>query len=139
MQISPYLTFSGDCEAAFKFYQQSLGGELTMSPFGETPACDHVPADWKNKIMHARLQIGDTVLMASDNPPGMQQPAAGFSVSMNVDTPAEAERIFAALAEGGKIMMPIEKTFWADRFGMLVDQFGTPWMINCEGTERGKP
>jgi PhnB protein len=104
-----------------------------MLPHEGTPAAENVPADWRKKIMHARLSVGGKVfLMASDAPPDHYEPMKGFSVTLNIDDPAEAERMFHALAEGGTVRMPIQKTFWAVRFGMLVDQFGTPWMINCE-------
>ena len=132
MQLNPYLFFSGQCEAAFKFYAQVLGGKIdAMLTHEGTPAESHVPAEWRSKIMHARMTIGDWVLMASDAPPGRSQPPQGFSVHISVDEPAEAERIFKALADGGQVRMAIEQTFWAERFGMLVDRFGTPWMINC--------
>lgn len=135
MQLNPYLMFNGTCEAAFKFYEKVLGGKIeAMMPHEGTPAEEHVPAEWRKKIMHARLVLGDEVLMASDAPPEHFQPMKGFSVSLNVDKPAEAERIFQALSEKGSITMPLQQTFWASRFGMLVDQFGTPWMINCEGS-----
>ena len=135
MQLNPYLMFNGTCEAAFKFYGKVLGGKIeAMMPHEGTPAEEHVPEEWRKKIMHARLVIGDEVLMASDAPPEHFQPMKGFSVSLNVDKPAEAERIFQALSEKGSVTMPLQQTFWATRFGMLVDQFGTPWMINCEGS-----
>ena len=134
MQMNPYLTFKGQCEAAFKFYEKVLGGKIVaMMPHEGTPAADHVPAEWRSKIMHARLVLDDDrVLMGSDAPPGMQEEMKGFSVTLGVDKPAEAERIFQALAEDGTVRMPIQETFWATRFGMLTDRFGTPWMINCE-------
>jgi PhnB protein len=134
MQMNPYLTFKGQCEAAFKFYEKVLGGKIVaMMPHEGTPAADHVPAEWRSKIMHARLVLDDDrVLMGSDAPPGMQEEMKGFSVTLGVDKPAEAERIFHALAEDGTVRMPIQETFWATRFGMLTDRFGTPWMINCE-------
>jgi PhnB protein len=134
MQINPYLFFNGNCEDAFKFYARVLGGKIeAMLPHEGSPAEGHVPAEWRKKIMHARLNVGGEVLMASDAPPGRSEGAMkGFSVSLNVDKAAEAERIFKALSEKGTVRMPLEKTFWAARFGMLVDQFGTPWMINCE-------
>jgi PhnB protein len=133
MQLNPYLTFDGKCEDAFKFYAQVLGGKIeAMIPHEGTPAADHVPAEWRKKIMHARLSAGDWVLMASDAPPGHQEPMKGFSVSINVDAPADADRIFRALADKGTVRMPIQETFWAHRFGMLVDRFGTPWMVNCQ-------
>lgn len=133
MQINPYLFFNGNCEAAFKFYEQRLGGKIeAMMPHAGTPAEQHVPAEWRNKIMHARLVIDGQVLMGSDAPPKDYQGTKGFSVSLQIKDQAEAERIFHALEEKGKVTMPIQKTFWATRFGMLVDQFGIPWMINCE-------
>jgi PhnB protein len=133
MQMNPYLTFDGRCEAAFKFYEKVLGGKIVaMMPHEGTPAAEHVPPEWRNKIMHARLTIGDKVLMGSDAPAGQREEMKGFSVTLGIDDPAEAERVFHALAEKGTVRMPIQKTFWAARFGMLVDQFGTPWMINCE-------
>jgi len=134
MQMNPYLTFKGQCEAAFKFYEKVLGGKIVaMMPHEGTPAADHVPAEWRSKIMHARLMLADDkVLMGSDAPPGMHEEMKGFSVTLGIDKPAEAERIFHALAEDGTVRMPIQETFWAARFGMLTDRFGTPWMINCE-------
>jgi PhnB protein len=133
MQLNPYLFFDGQCEAAFKFYEKCLGGKITAMLVHEgTPAAEHVPPEHRNKIMHARLVVGDQVLMGSDAPPDHRQKPQGFSVTLGIDKPADAERIFHALAEGGNVTMPIAETFWANRFGMLVDKFGTPWMINCE-------
>jgi len=133
MKLNTYLMFNGQCEAAFKFYEQCLGGKIVaMMTHAGSPAEGHVPAEWHDKIMHARLTVGDSVLMGSDAPPGQQQEAKGFSVNIAVEDPLEAERIFHALAEKGTVQMPIQATFWADRFGMLVDRFGTPWMVNCE-------
>ena len=134
MQLNPYLTFNGTCEAAFKFYQQCLGGEIVMMmPFGETPGCEQMPAASRDKIMHARLVFDDQVLMASDNHPDHPYDGIkGCSLSLNVATAAEAERVFNALSKNGTVQMPLEPTFWAERFGMFVDQFGVPWMVNCE-------
>jgi PhnB protein len=133
MQLNPYLVFNGNCEAAFKFYEKVLGGKIeAMLPHEGTPAAEHVPPEWRNKIMHARLSVGDKVLMGSDAPPDHYEAMKGFSVTLGIDRPADAERIFHALAEKGTVRLPIQQTFWAARFGMLVDQFGTPWMINCE-------
>jgi PhnB protein len=133
MQLNPYLYFNGDCEAAFKFYERNLGAKIeAMMTHEGSPAADHVPADWRSKILHARLRLGDQVLMASDAPPGSFEKQQGFSINIGVNEPSEAERIFRALAENGKVTMPIAETFWAVRFGMLVDRFGIPWMINCE-------
>ena len=134
MQLISYLNFGGQCEAAFKFYAKCLGGKIeAMMTHEGTPAAGQVPADWRNKIVHARLSVGDQVLMGSDAPPSHFQKPQGFSVNIQVKDPAEADRIFHALGENGRAtIMPIQETFWAKRFGMLVDQFGTPWMINCE-------
>jgi PhnB protein len=135
MQLVPYLNFNGQCEEAFKFYEQCLGGKIVaMFTHRETPAAEHVSPEWQDRIMHARLVVGDAVLMGSDSPPEHFEEQKGMSVSLHLDDPAEAERIFHALAEGGDVRMPIQETFWAHRFGMLVDRFGTPWMINCEKT-----
>lgn len=133
MQLNPYLTFNGQCEAAFKFYEKCLGGKLVfMATFGNSPMADKAPPGWRDKIMHARLMVGDKVLMGSDAPPERYEKPQGISVTLGIDDPADAERIFHALADGGTVGMPIQKTFWALRFGMLVDRFGVPWMINCE-------
>jgi PhnB protein len=110
IQMNPYLNFNGQCEAAFKFYEKALGG----------------------KILHALLTVGDKVLMGSDAPPDHYERPQGISVSLGIENPADAERIFHALAENGTVRMPIQETFWAQRFGILVDQFDTPWMINCQ-------
>jgi PhnB protein len=132
MELTSYLNFNGQCEAAFKFYEKALGGKIeAMIPHEGTPAADHVPADWRKKILHARLLVGDQALMASDVPPDHYKKPQGFSVSIDVKTPAEAERVFRALEEGGAVIMQLQQTFWAARFGMVVDRFGTPWMINC--------
>ena len=133
MQMNPYLTFNGQCEAAFKFYEKCLGGKIeAMLPHKGTPAEAHTPPEWHDKIMHARLNVYGEVLMGSDAPPDHYKEPKGFSVSLQLKDPAESERIFNALAEGGKVGMPLQQTFWATRFGMLVDRFGIPWMINCD-------
>lgn len=133
MEINPYLMFNGNCEEAFKYYERCLGGKIeAMVPHAGTPAEQQVPAEWRNKILHARLTVNGQALMASDAPPGRQENFGGFSISINVSGAPEAERVFAALAEGGQVRMPIQETFWALRFGMLVDRFGVPWMVNCE-------
>jgi PhnB protein len=133
MQLNPYLTFNGQCEAAFKFYEKVLGGKIeAMMPHEGSPMADQVPPDWRRKIMHARLSVGGNVLMGSDAPPDRYDQMKGFTVMLGIDDPGQAERVFHALSENGLVQMPIQKTFWAARFGMLVDQFGTPWMINCE-------
>jgi PhnB protein len=133
MQMNPYLSFNGKCETAFKFYEKVLGGKMVMMlKYGESPAAAQSPPEFKDLIMHARLAVGDELLMGSDAPPHMYEPMKGVSVSLSIEKPAEADRIFGALSENGTVNMPIQETFWAQRFGMLVDQFGTSWMINCE-------
>jgi PhnB protein len=133
MKIQPYLTFSGNCRAAFTFYQATLGGEITsMMTHGNSPMADQVGPEWREAIMHARLDVGDQVLMGADAPPQYYTVPAGFSVSLSFATAEEAERVFAAFGEGGAVRMPIQETFWAVRFGMLIDRFGTPWIINCD-------
>jgi PhnB protein len=133
MQLNPYLSFDGRCKDAFKFYEKALGGKIVaMMTYGETPMRDQSPAEFHGKIIHARLTIGDEVLMGGDAPPNHYQPPKGITVTLGIDDPAEAERVFRALSENGTVTMPIAETFWAQRFGMLVDQFGIPWMVNCE-------
>jgi PhnB protein len=133
MKIEAYLNFNGTCAEAFRAYEQVLGGKITMMmTHGDSPMADQVPADWKDAVMHVRLEVGDQALMGSDAPPPYFQQPQGFSVSLQIREQAETERIYNALAEGGTVKMPLQKTFWAGRFGMLVDRFGTPWIINGE-------
>jgi len=134
MKINAYLGFDDQCEAAFRFYQQCLGGTLeALNRFGDTPACEHVPESHRNRIMHARLVVGDQAIMGSDSVPEHPfEGIKGVSLAINVDSASEAERVFNALAEGGQVCMPIAPTFWAVRFGMLIDRFGVSWMVNCE-------
>jgi PhnB protein len=132
VQINPYLNFNGDCAAAFRFYEKCLGGKIVMlQTHGESPMADQVPPEWRDRVLHARLEVDDAVLMGSDAPPEDYQKPQGLSVSLGVAKPEEAERIFNALADGATVQMPIQKTFWSVRFGMLVDRFGIPWMVNC--------
>jgi PhnB protein len=136
MQLNPYLMFNGQCEAAFKFYEKCLGGKIAFKiTNGESPMAKETPPERRNQILHARFVVGDMVLMGSDAPPERYEKPQGFFVSLGIEEPAEAERVFHALSEKGKVLMPIGETFWAIRFGMLVDQFGIPWMINCEKTD----
>ena len=132
--INTYLLFDGKCEEAFSLYAKVLGGKIeVMMPFEGSPAAKDTPANFRNKILHATMRIGDQVLMASDCPPekGYEKPA-GFSVNVSVKTPADAERVYNGLSAGGKITMPLSETFWAQKFGMFVDKYGIPWMVNCE-------
>jgi PhnB protein len=133
MQMNPYLNFNGQCEAAFKFYEKSLGGKIeAIMTFGNSPMAQQVSPEWGSKVVHARMNIGGMILLGSDAPPERYQKPQGFSVSISIKDPAETERMFHALAENGTVQMPVQKTFWSARFGMLVDQFGIPWMLNCE-------
>jgi len=136
MQINPYLFYDGKCEAAFRYYEKVLGGKIEMMMTHDSaPESMPTPPEWNKKIMHAKITIGGQILMASDAPPGHFQKPQGFSVSLTVDDPADAERKFMALAEGGTVNMPFGKTFFAKGFGMCVDQFGMPWMVNCPMAE----
>ena len=131
MTLNTYLVFNGQAEEAFKFYAQCLNAQILATfKHADTPAAAHVPANWQDKVMHIALKAGDSLLMGSDAPPDRFKAPQGFSVNIAVDDPTEAERIFAALSEGGTVGMPIQQTFWAVRFGMLVDRYGIPWMIN---------
>lgn len=131
--IQPYLMFSGRCEEALEFYRTALGAQIDMmmrfkdSP--EPPPPGMLPSGFENKVMHASFRIGGNILMASDGCEEGQR-FSGFSLSIAVATEAEADRFFAALSDGGQVQMPLEKTFWSPRFGMLTDRFGISWMIN---------
>ena len=132
MQLNCYLNFDGQCAAAFQFYERCFGGKIQMmATFGESPMAQQVAPESRNQIVHVTLAVGDSILMGCDAPPPHYQKPQGFSVQVGLDDPADAERLFQALSENGTIRMPLQETFWAARFGMLVDRFGTPWMINC--------
>ena len=134
MLVNPYLSFNGQCEAAFQFYERCLGARMgDVFRYAGSPMAAQVPADWQDKIMHGSLKVGDQVLMGADMVPSQYEAPKGFSLSLQIKSTADAERVFRDLANGGQIMMPLEQTLWAARFGMLVDRFGIPWMINCEG------
>lgn len=133
MQVQPYLFFDGRCEEAVEFYRKALGAQVDMlmryseSPEPAPPGM--VPPGSENKVMHASFRIGDTTVMASDDP--ADKPSfKGFSLSLSVSKEAEADRFFNALADGGKVQMPLTKTFWSPRFGMLTDRYGVGWMVN---------
>ncbi len=135
MKLNPHisLSFNGRCEAAFRFYERCLGGRIiNLFTWGNSPIANEAPAGWAEKIMHANLTIGETLISGSDVPPAHYEPPQGFEIMISPADPEDAERIFDALAENGTVKMPIQKTFWSLRFGVLVDQFGIPWSINCE-------
>ena len=135
MKINTYLAFSGQCEEAFQFYAKVLGGKIdAMIRHEGTPAEANVPPEWKSKIMHAHLTVDGASIMGGDAPPQHSPKPQGFSVAVHVNDPAQAEKIFNGLAEGGKVQMPIQQTFWSPRFGMLIDRYGVPWMVNTEQT-----
>jgi PhnB protein len=133
MRVNIYLRFNGTCEEAFNFYAQHCGGRIeTMQRFGDSPAQDQVPAALRKQVLHARLRLGDQVIMGSDAPPGRYQVPDWFSVSLTIDAIADAERVFKALSEKGSVQMPMAESFFAKRFGMATDRFGTPWMVLCQ-------
>jgi PhnB protein len=135
MWLNPYLMFNGQCETAFKFYEKCLLGKIViMMRYADTPMAEQMPPEWRDKIIHATLIWGNHRLQGADVPPESYLKPQGFSVLLNLDNAAEADRIFATLAENGVEEIPVQETFWALRFGTLVDQFGTPWLIQC-----GKP
>jgi PhnB protein len=137
MQLTAYLSFSGQCEAAFKFYEQSLGAQLgAIFRYAGSPMADTVPAEWGDKVMHGSVTIGGQVLMGADVVADQYEAPKGFSLSLHMTSASDADRIFGELSEGGRVLVPIEKTFWAERFGMVVDRFGVPWMINCESADQ---
>jgi len=131
-QLDTYLFFDGNCADAMRFYERTLGGKLDLMTHADSPMAAQMPPGSANRILHASLELGGgRVLMASDAMAGQPYDRMkGFSLSLIYPTVSEANRMFAALAEGGQITMPIAKTFWAEAFGMLVDRFGTPWMVN---------
>ena len=136
MRMNAYLSFRGDCEAAFTLYEQCLGGQLgTLFRYRGTPLAENVPVDWGHKVMHGTVTVGGQVLMGGDVAPESYEEPKGFSLSLHIENAADAERVFHELSSGGRILVPIEKTFWAERFGMLVDRFGIPWLVNGGGSE----
>lgn len=130
MKLYTYLNYGGTCRQAFQFYEQHLGGKITMMmTHGELPEPAGVAPEWKDAVLHARMEIGDTVLMGADIPPERFQPIRSAYLSLLVDSVEDAERIYALLTDGGQIFMPMQETFFAFRFAMLRDQFGTSWML----------
>jgi PhnB protein len=129
--LDSYLFFDGQCAEAFRFYQRVLGGKLeAMLTYGESPDPQNCPPGDPSRVMHACIVLPDgRMLMASDTPEGMHQPMQGFSLALNYPTAEEARQAFATLGEGGKVTMPLARTFWTEAFGMLTDRFGTPWMV----------
>src|SRR4051794_36480541 len=130
MKFNPLLSFRGECEAAFTCYARCFAGTIvTMLTYADSPQAESAPPEWRGKIFHATLAVGDQVLMGGDVLPEQYEPAKGFRIMIALDDPVEAERVFQALAERGTVQMPMQQTFWAVRFGVLVDRFGIPWVI----------
>jgi PhnB protein len=129
MQLTTYVNYGGNCEAAFQFYEQHLGGRITMlMRHDEAPNAQPRP-DWGKKVLHARLALGGTELLGADIPPDRFQPMRSAYLTLTLDTDADAERVYALLTDGGEIFMRMEQTFFASRFAMLRDRFGTSWML----------
>lgn len=134
MKLYTYLNYGGNCREAFEFYAEHLGGKITMlTTHGEVPDPSKVPPEWRNAVLHARIELGGTVVLGADIPPERFQPMRSAYLSLLVDSTNEAERIYSLLSEGGQIFMPMQETFFARRFAMLRDRFGTSWMLLYEG------
>jgi len=135
MKLNPYLAFDGRCREAFQFYEKTLGGKIAfMQTIGESPMAANMPPDAQGRIMHVTLHVGDQVLQGADAPPGQFSRPAGFCVAVHYEDPTEGERVFNTLAEAGMTQMAFQPTFWAKGFGMCIDQFGTPWIVNAGQT-----
>ena len=130
MQLHTYLNYGGNCEDAFRFYEQHLGGKIVMlMRHGEQPVPTPLPAAWNGKVLHARIELGGTLLLGADIPPDRFKPIRSAYLSLTLDTAAEAERVYQLLTDGGEVFMPMNETFFAERFAMLRDRFGTSWML----------
>jgi PhnB protein len=133
VRITPYLSFDGQCEAALQFYERCLGGKIVyMKTYAQSPVATQVPPEWGKRVYHATFSIGDQTIGAADAPPGAYRSPQGFSLTLDIDAPAEADRLFERLSEHGTVQMPVQETDWARRFAVLTDQFGVPWIINCD-------
>ena len=132
MQITPHISFDGNCKEAFLAYQRILGGTITtLMTYGESPMAAQVDAQWHDRIVHASLKLGEFELAGADALTHDFPKPQGFSIILNLPDLAEGQRIFAALAEGGAVHLPFQATFWSPGFGVLVDRFNVPWEINC--------
>jgi|SRR5262245_54707536 len=127
-----YLSFNGQCEAAFRFYEQRLGASAArIFPYGNSPMAGDVSPGWETKVMHGSITLGGLTISGADLPPGRYEQPKGFRIFLDADDPADMERLFHALAENGTVEMPAQETFWSLRFGVLTDQFGIPWTLSC--------
>jgi PhnB protein len=136
MALTAHLSYSGHCREAFSFYAQLFGGEVTMLAYGDTPMAKDVPAEWSDKIVHATLLFDGCELAGSDVQSGHYRRPQGFSVLVDVEGVEKARRIFAALAEGGSVTVPMQETFWSPAFGVLTDRFDIPWEINGKSSSQ---
>jgi PhnB protein len=134
MRIEPRvsLIFNGDCDAALALYQDCFGGTVTFRlTWGDSSMAAEAPAEWRDKILHATIVVGDVPISGGDVLPGRYERPQGFQLQLELDDVAAADRIFAKLADGGSVTVPLQQTFWAQRFGAVVDRFGIPWAVNC--------
>jgi PhnB protein len=131
MTVNPYLSFDGNCREAFEFYKELLGGELFVMTYGDSPMASELPPENHDRVIHAHLMAGDIVLMGGEAPSGEYRQPQGISINIQTGSVDEGSRIFEAFAQDGKVTMPFEETFWVERFGMVRDRFGTPWMVNA--------
>lgn len=139
MKLHAHLTFNGNCREAFEYYENLLGGSLTMTSFGDSPAANHVPVEWRDRIVHATLSLAESQLAGADVPPDEYKKPEGFYLLIEPEDPKEAERLFSALAENGEVKIPLQEMFWSVCYGSLIDRFGTPWEISCvEEPDNGK-
>jgi PhnB protein len=139
MKLYTYLNYGGNCREAFEFYEQHLGGKITMlQKHGELPASIPGIPGWEDKVLHARMDLGETMLLGADIPPDRFKPMRSAYLTLILDTPEETERLYALLSEGGEIFMKMEETIFANRFGMLRDRYGTSWMLINEKPNVGR-
>lgn len=137
-KLATYLSFNGNCEEAMNFYAKTLGGKVEFKmTWGESPMCDQMPQEARGQIMHISLRVGEESLMGADAPPNRYSKPQGLTVSWSNSDVDEAKKTFETLAEGGQTMMPFQETFWAKGFGMCIDRFSIPWMVNCEKPMNG--
>jgi PhnB protein len=134
MRLSPHLTFPGTCEEAFRFYATLLGGRITMQTYGASPGAEKLTPEWRAKVVHATLTLGDKELLGADVRPEEYEKPAGFFLLLPVAGLENTQRVFDALAQGGLVKMPMQRTFWSPAFGVVVDRFGVPWEVTVEGT-----
>lgn len=137
MKLVPHLTFDGNCREAFEFYQGLFNGSLDITTFGESPAGQHLPDDWKDRIVHATLTLSNSELAGADVSSDEYKKAEGFYLLLEPSKPVEAEKLFHALSENGEVVIPLQEMFWSVAYGSVVDRFGTPWEISCTEAPSG--